>query len=409
MESGNWYRNAGIIGDILTWVEDLGMSIMGGKIESNVEQQGLDILGGSLRNVAMNGIGAQAYAQVKYEKEGGWFHSDDTWYDYYYSALDADTKRMLDLVYKNMSSSLLEIAENLGTDFGAVLDYSFESAKINLQGKSAEEINSALMEYFSKVGDTAVENLFGDILIRYQKLNEGLLETATRVITDREVVMNMLDMTGQAFTGTTSAAIAFSESLISIAGSLEDLQDAFQTYYDAFFSDSEKHLMIQKQLTAGLGQYGFALPGSRGGYRGIVESLDLMTEAGQTAYVALLNMSKAADEYYDYMDRNIKESSYATRADYMRAKAGFDYGGIATGSESGYLATLHGTELIISPKSTYPARVTGDGMNTEQIIAELRMLKESNERNGQSLAKIQNLLEYIEDWNQTGMPSTRAN
>jgi chemotaxis protein histidine kinase CheA len=34
-------------------------------------------------------------------------------------------------------------------------------------------------------------------------------------------------------------------------------------------------------------------------------------------------------------------------------------GGIASGPDSGYEATLHGTELVVSPKSSYPATVTG--------------------------------------------------
>ena len=48
--------------------------------------------------------------------------------------------------------------------------------------------------------------------------------------------------------------------------------------------------------------YGFDLPGSRSGYRELVESLNLTTEAGQAAYVALMQMSQSADEYYSYLE-----------------------------------------------------------------------------------------------------------
>ena len=76
----------------------------------------------------------------------------------------------------------------------------------------------------------------------------------------------------------------------------------FQTYYDAFFSDAEKQADTKKALQAALGMYGFDLPGSRSGYRELVESLNLTTEAGQAAYVALMQMSQSADEYYSYLD-----------------------------------------------------------------------------------------------------------
>jgi hypothetical protein len=36
---------------------------------------------------------------------------------------------------------------------------------------------------------------------------------------------------------------------------------------------------------------------------------------------------------------------------------GAEYGGIMAGSQSGHLATLHGTELVVSPKASYPATV----------------------------------------------------
>ena len=44
------------------------------------------------------------------------------------------------------------------------------------------------------------------------------------------------------------------------------------------------------------------LPGTRDGYRALVEGLDLTTEAGQKALVALLGMAEGADAYYSYLE-----------------------------------------------------------------------------------------------------------
>ena len=51
----------------------------------------------------------------------------------------------------------------------------------------------------------------------------------------------------------------------------------------------------------------------------------------------------------------------------------YEYGGIASGSERGYLATLHGTELVVSPKATYPATVVGGAQDGRPIEINLTL------------------------------------
>jgi hypothetical protein len=165
-----------------------------------------------------------------------------------------------------------------------------------------------------------------------------MLETATRLITDKESILHILEYTNQAFEGTTSELISFSESLITVAGSLETLTDAFETYYDAFFSDAEKQADLKSSLSGALGQFGYALPGEREDYRSLVESQNLASEAGQTAYAALMLLADSADAYYSYIEdakdaakSAIKESDYSTRLDYQRALAGYAGGGVFGG------------------------------------------------------------------------------
>jgi len=109
-------------------------------------------------------------------------------------------------------------------------------------------------------------------------------------------------MTGQSFSGTIPEMIRFSETLIQIAGDLETLTDISASYYDKFFTDEEKHLRLQEQLTTILGSLNIALPETRQAYRDIVESLDLTTESGQTAYITLLKLAESADTYYSTLE-----------------------------------------------------------------------------------------------------------
>jgi hypothetical protein len=104
--------------------------------------------------------------------------------------------------------------------------YGFGGEKLDLQGMTGEEINKTLSEYFSKVGDVAVRTLFGDLVTQYQKLNEGLFETAARLVIDKAIVSEIIAMTNQGLPGTTAQIIAFSESLIELAGGLDILQES---------------------------------------------------------------------------------------------------------------------------------------------------------------------------------------
>jgi hypothetical protein len=254
------------------------------------------------------------YATIKTVKDGGWFHSDKTSYSTIYEALDEDVSRLFTLVFQNMSTTLVDLAKDLGADVNAVLAYEFEGAKLDLKGKTGEEINKTLSEYFSKVGDEAVRTLFGDLVTQYQQLNEGLFETAARLVIDKAIVSEILTMTNQGLPGTTAQIIAFSESLIAMAGGLDVLQEASATYYDKFFTDAEKQTRLQGQLSGAFGDLGMELPGSRSGYRALVEGLDLTTEAGKEAYVALLKWSAAADEYYSAMGDNLDMQNNLTES-----------------------------------------------------------------------------------------------
>ncbi len=45
----------------------------------------------------------------------------------------------------------------------------------------------------------------------------------------------------------------------------------------------------------------------------------------------------------------------------------FAYGGLSTGPDTGYMAQLHGTELVVSPRASYPATVTGTEIDYDAL------------------------------------------
>ena len=352
-------------------------SIFGGGTTTSVTGGGIFIGGGGLAGA---GFRAQQYTDISQQTKGGLFHSDTNREFTEFTQLDPGVKRMITLVFDNLSDTLVLLSEGLGRDTEAALNYIFEDIRINLIGLSSDEINQALMEAFSEVADIAVGDLFGDLLLQFQKLNETLLETAIRVVTELEVVNGLLkDVNQQApdtipfatlkediqalfdaregiftqfadnqkailqvyrnadelfyrwkvfeggprsvprgepydpyqvlsegiFEDATSQLISFTEAIIELAGGLENLSKYATTYYDKFFTDVEKQARLQTQLTDILGDMNLVLPETRMGYRDLVEGLDLSTEAGQQAFVTLLRLAGAADEYYSTLEDGI--------------------------------------------------------------------------------------------------------
>jgi hypothetical protein len=140
------------------------------------------------------------------------------------------------------------------------------------------------------------------MLSGYQEVGEGLLETAVRLVQDKAIITDMLEKTHQQFKGSISQVIAFSESIISLAGDLDTLQDSFNAYYSAFITEKEQANDLKNDLSEVLSALGETLPSTRDGYRSLLQSLDLTTSSGQSAYVALLSYAEAADSYYSYLE-----------------------------------------------------------------------------------------------------------
>lgn len=278
-------------------------AIFGGSIESSISGTGIRVNSSSIGNLMSGGgVNPQAWTSVHYKKDGGWFGSDEEWTDDYYGALNGNVTSVLNKVFQNMGQTIVSLTEALGGDVTEALNYTFSAGNINLYGMGADQINETLSTYFSNMADNAVEAVVGGIIAQYQEVGEGLMETASRLVIDKAVVLETLEMTGNAYTGTAAQAIELSEALIELAGDLETLREAAETYYDKFYSDAEKQTRLQGQLADVFSYLNLALPSARDGYRAVVEGLDLTTESGRSAYVTLLQLAESADAYYSYME-----------------------------------------------------------------------------------------------------------
>jgi hypothetical protein len=349
-------------------------SIFGGDVTKSLEGAGIEFKGTTAGELIAGGyMEALQYSVIKTVKDGGWFHSDKTSYQTIYKALDDDVSRLFNLVFVNMSTTLVELARGLGADVSAAMAYVFGGDKLDLRGMTGDEINKTLSEYFSKVGDVAVRELFGGLVTKYQQLNEGLFETAARLVIDKAIVTEILTMTNQGLPGTTAAVIAFSEAIIAMAGDLDALQDAASAYYDKFFTEGEKTARTFDMLVGYFGDMNEMFPATRAGYRDMLEGIDLTTAAGQEQYVMMLKLAGAADEYYDAMGDNLDMQNDLTKSLRDQSKMISDWISDLNRSSLAPVTSMEGWRLEYERQK---AMASAPGATTQDVSGYLNYAKE---------------------------------
>lgn len=317
--------------------------IFGGDKEVTLEKGGIEIGATVVKNI-LNGmsISARKFALYKIEEESGLFGGGSTKWKTVYERLDNSVVQSLTKVFDSLGTTLETLAEEFGTNIQNVYDYVFETTKINLKGMDAEEASKMLSSYFNDIADKAAKDLFGSIISQYQEVGEALFETAVRLVKDKNIVQEILELTntgiefetesirtsrmivteewkkwneerikwttgvagffhtisGEEFdlaeptknveefydvivTGT-QKLIAFGESLIEKAGGLDNLVEYFNTYYEAFIDETEKQTDLADKLVRVLKDVNVEFPKTREEYKDLVELLsntETMTES----------------------------------------------------------------------------------------------------------------------------------
>ena len=205
-------------------------------------------------------------------------------------------------VYTTLKKNVADMARMLGGDVAMAENKVFAAFELNLMGMDSDAIEKAVSGQISAISDNFVREVFASLINAYQEVGEGAYETISRLAIDLASITDILEMTGRTMIFTGSSAVALSESLITLAGGLDKLSEAANTYYDKFFTDAEKQTRLQEQLTDTLSAYNMILPRTRQGYRNLVEVQNLYTESGKEAYVTLLKLAEYADEYYTVLE-----------------------------------------------------------------------------------------------------------
>ncbi|WP_321532263.1 tape measure protein [uncultured Desulfuromonas sp.] len=284
--------------------------ILGGDVSTRLKESGFE-LGTISVGQLQDGIAmaVDQYQLYKIKIDGGWFKSDKTKYETVYADVDDSITQLFTSIFSGISSTLVEVTGALGGDVEAALAYQFESIQIDLQDMDTDEISETISGVINSMADTAFAAILQSVIGQYQQIGEGLMETAVRLLSQKAIVENALELTGSSIENIGMSATEFaqyqveiSNSIIELAGDIEAFQELFSTFFTAFFSAAEQHAANASNLTGIMETMNLTLPESREAFKDLVSSIDVTTTSGQSAYVTLLSLSSAADEYYSYLE-----------------------------------------------------------------------------------------------------------
>jgi|GEM_PF-5848992 len=293
-------------------------AVLGGGTETTILASGLSIGENNIGDILAGADAViQAYAYIKTKTDGGLFGSTKREYSTKYQEVDEGVTDLFTNIFANLGETMFGLSQALGVDVAEKINaYVIDIGLLDLQDKTGEEIAEILSGVISAAGDQMAQDLFGEIVAEYQQLNEGLLETMVRLVAEQAVVRDAVERSGLSIE---SNALDISQALIELAGGLDNFRDAFAAYSDNFFTDAEKQQYLQDRLTVAMGEMNMILPGSREGYRALVEALALSNESDQQRYVQLLQLSEAADQYYEALEEGAEEAFSSLRRQIAQA------------------------------------------------------------------------------------------
>jgi tape measure domain-containing protein len=119
------------------------------------------------------------------------------------------------------------------------------------------------------------------------------LDELAKVVDTINATESALVIMGQRLAGFSGLSDSAVSALMSASGGIETLAANASTYYDAFYSESEKTAVVTDQVAQALQKVGLAMPATNQDFRALVESQMQLGEAGAPALAALFGVAGA--------------------------------------------------------------------------------------------------------------------
>lgn len=236
---------------------------------------------------------------IDQKKKGGLFGKDKK--RTRYSALDPQMQEALQANYYDTQYSVLDLFTRLNVSLndGVMDGLNVAATKISTKGKTGEEIQEAITKWFGGVADSMVSAV--DLATK-SGLGGYNFEALTTFVNNLYSVNDAFTMLGLKLYDVSVSTGFMAEQLISMAGGLEALKAGESSFFENFYTDTEKADYALSTVNKQFEAMGVKLPGTRDAYRDMVEALDRTTESGRQMYVTLTGMSGSAAQAFDILE-----------------------------------------------------------------------------------------------------------
>lgn len=249
--------------------------------------------------------------QFEYQKKkGGLFSSNKK--RTRITALDPTMQTALDNTYDATEGAVLGLFTMLNVKLNdGVLDgLNMASTQISTKGKTADQIQADISDWFTKLADASVLAISDAT----QADTRGFtFETLTTFVKNLYGVNDVLKNLNVGLFETSVQGGFMAEQLSLLAGGFDKLSSGAATYYDKFFSDTEKADDVLSAVGKEFKDLGISMPSSRDAYRELVESQDITTESGRSMVAKLLNLAGDASAAYDVLESRAKAAQDAAQ------------------------------------------------------------------------------------------------
>jgi|GEM_PF-767248 len=263
---------------------------------------------GLTAEVANGGFGSFSYQYQK--KDGGWFGSDKKRTTY--TPIEQETNQALNDTYDAVEGGVVDLLArlNLEVSDAALAGINIARADISTNGKTEEEIQAAVAEWFESAGEAINTQLNA-------ALGTGLdydLAGMQAFVGNLEGVNALFDQLNLSLYESTVAGGKMAEQLSAVAGGFEALAANTATYYDAFYSAEEKTANTLAAITKAFEAADVELAGSAAEYRAMVDNIDRTTEAGREMFAAMMALSGQAAQYFSIVEQRAAQATAALAA-----------------------------------------------------------------------------------------------
>ncbi len=205
--------------------------------------------------------------------------------------ISSEQDAALDAMVTNISDSFMGLTKITGDADRSLAGWTF-------QVKQAIDTEEQQEQLTKDLSNSIGEKLIPELTLIQQK-DEELADTAARAAGEFKLMNAVLDLTGMTLSKVGLASLGMRDNIVQLLGGLDSASNLLQTFFNDFYTDSERTASSLRLLTTEFNQLGVATPTTREQFRALVEAQDLNTEAGQKMFAALIELVPAFSSVTD--------------------------------------------------------------------------------------------------------------